>query len=267
MKHRKAISACVRKLAQMEERSSIPSPYVTLPKHQAPLQDMNPGGHSQPIGVPQYLAARRCSECGHAIPPNFMPPPAEPWTIGICACSQDRESCMTGLFCPCVLYGRNSASLANEDTSGRCNKPCIFHGICVEGGIALGALTTCAIFSGFYYFPGLEFLICEGLLCGWCLCGVCTSLGRLSLQKKYHLKDSPCNPCCVHCCLHWCALCQEHREMKQRLPESILSPIFTVDPPPVQEMKYTDNRENYAVSSSSNREHNKHTLEMQAMKR
>lgn len=77
------------------------------------------------------------------------------------------------------------------------------------------------------------------------------------------LQNSPCNACCVHCCLHWCALCQEHREMKGRLSDNVFSEMTIVNPPPIQEMKSNDEKENPETSSADNNEHI--TLEMQAI--
>lgn len=49
-------------------------------------------------------------------------------------------------------------------------------------------------------------------------------------------QDLPCDPCMVHCCLHWCAICQEHREMKKHLSQTFGSDTTIMDPPKVQEM-------------------------------
>ena len=87
----------------------------------------------------------------------------------------------TGLFCPCVLFGRNVESL-REDTPW--TTPCICHAIFVEGGIALAAAT--AAFNGID--PHTSFLIGEGLIFAWWMCGIYTGLVRQSLQKNYHLK-------------------------------------------------------------------------------
>nr|POF25437.1 cell number regulator 6 [Quercus suber] len=201
------------------------------------------------------LAVRKCYECGQPLPESFQPPGDEPWTTGIFGCAEDRESCWTGLFCPCVLFGRNVESL-REDTPW--TTPCMCHAVCVEGGMALAAAT--AIFHGSD--PRTAFLICEGLLFAWWMCGIYTGLARQSLQKKYHLKNSPCDPCLVHCCMHWCALCQEHREMKGRLSDNVVMPMTIVNPPPVQEMNPNDDNHDSAQSSANN-EHT--TLEMQAL--
>ncbi|KAK9293114.1 hypothetical protein L1049_021100 [Liquidambar formosana] len=234
----------------------IQSRYVKLTKDQAPLdEEIRPGELNQPIQVPQ-LAVRKCNECGQPLPESFEPPGVEPWTTGIFGCAEDTESCWTGLFCPCVLFGRNVESL-REDTPW--TTPCICHAICVEGGIALATAT--AIFHGVD--PRTSFLICEGLLFAWWMCGIYTGLARQSLQKKYHLKNSPCDPCMVHCCMHWCALCQEHREMQGRLSDNVVMPMTVVNPPPIQEMNASGDNQNSAPSSTNNVEHT--NLEMQAL--
>lgn len=88
----------------------------------------------------------------------------------------------TGLFCPCVLFGRNVERL-RDDTPW--TTPCVCHAIFIEGGITLAAAT--AALHGFID-PRTSFLICEGLLFSWWMCGIYTGLVRQSLQKKYHLK-------------------------------------------------------------------------------
>lgn len=103
----------------------------------------------------------------------------------------------TGLFCPCVLFGRNVESL-RDDTPW--TTPCICHAICVEGGMALAAAT--AIFHGVD--PRTSFLICEGLLFAWWMCGIYTGLVRQSLQRKYHLKVTMIFLCIAHFTLAKC---------------------------------------------------------------
>ena len=87
----------------------------------------------------------------------------------------------TGLFCPCVLFGRNVEAL-REDIPW--TTPCTCHAVCVEGGIALAILT--AIFHGVD--PETSVLIGEGLVFSWWLCSTYTGIFRQQLQKKYHLK-------------------------------------------------------------------------------
>lgn len=232
------------------------SHYVKLTKDQAPSEDIKPGELNLPIEVPQ-LDVRKCHECGQPLPESFEPPADENWTTGIFGCAEDSESCWTGLFCPCVLFGRNVESL-REDTPW--TSPCICHAIFVEGGIALAVAT--AACNGID--PHTSFLIGEGLVFAWWMCGIYTGLVRQSLQKKYHLKNAPCDPCLVHCAMHWCALCQEHREMKGRLSENVVMPMTIVNPPPVQEMSSaSEAQEDSAPPSADNSEHTK--LEMQPL--
>ncbi|KAM1126544.1 hypothetical protein ACFX2B_041214 [Malus domestica] len=234
--------------------------YVKLTKDQAPAEDIKPGELNQPIEVPQSNF-HSCHECGQPLPESYLPPGDEPWTTGIFGCAEDRESCLTGLFCPCVLFGRNVMSQSVSDETPW-HRPCICHAacVCIEGGMALAALT--AIFHGID--PWISLTICEGLLCSWWMRVVFAGLVRQALQKKYHLQNSPCDPCLTHCCLHWCALCQEHREMKGRLSDNAVMPMTVVNPPQVQEMKSADDNQDSASPSSTN--NSGHTdLQMQAL--
>ena len=85
----------------------------------------------------------------------------------------------------------------------------------------------------------------------------------VSLNKifcLFYMQNSPCEPCLVHCCLHWCAVCQEHREMKARLDDNFVMPMTLVNAPPVQQMNSS------STSSSSANVHEHHTnLQMQAL--
>ncbi|KAL6642691.1 hypothetical protein ACP70R_020872 [Stipagrostis hirtigluma subsp. patula] len=217
------------------EEASHPSRYVKLGKEQddAPAEDVRPGELNLPVRVPQ-LEVKRCNGCGQVLPEGYQAPADEEWTTGIFGCADDTESCWTGLLCPCVLFGRNAEALTGVPWT----RPCTCHAVCVEGGIALAVLT--AAFHGVA--PEVSYLIGEGLVCGWMLSATYLGLFRQDLQKKYHLKNSPCDFCLVHCCLHWCAICQEHRERKARLADHSIVPVTIVNPPPVQEMSMAENR-------------------------
>lgn len=94
-----------------------------------------------------------------------------------------KSSGWTGLFCPCVLFGRNYENLRDDYAST--TTPCVLHAIFIEGGLALAA-TTAALHG--VIDPRTSFLICEGVLFGWWMCGIYTGIVRQMLQKKYHLK-------------------------------------------------------------------------------
>ncbi|TVU31691.1 hypothetical protein EJB05_23389 [Eragrostis curvula] len=216
--------------------ASNPAQYAKLGKEegeQSDAKNIRPGELNQPVRVPE-LELKRCVTCWQVLPPDFEPPLDEAWGPGLPASSgvlkTPRAVCWTGLLCPCVLFGRNAEALRGVPWM----RACTCHAICVEGGIALAILT--AVFHGVLT-PDWISYIGEGLWNGWILCSAFYFLrARESLQKKYHLKNSPCNPWPVHCCLHCCANCQEHREMKARLPARSVAPATIVNPPPVQEM-------------------------------
>lgn len=204
--------------------------YVNLTTgERGPFEEIRPGELNQPIDVPSF---RKCDQCRQPLPENFTPLADEPWTTGIFGCAEDPDSCWTGLICPCVLYGRNVERSRDDGT--RWIAPCICHAVFCEGGIALAA-TTAALIA----FHGMgEALLVLGVSVYACWLGIAISAGRdrVALQKKYHLENSPCTAPEVHWCLHWCALCQEHREMKARLSDGVVAPSTVVDPPPIQEM-------------------------------
>eukprot|EP01018_Ginkgo_biloba_P002079 Gb_15559 [translate_table: standard] len=135
--------------------------------------------------------------------------------------------------------------------------PCTCHAVCVEGGMALALAT--AAFHGVH--PRAAFLIGEGLLFAWWMCGIYTGLFRQELQRKYHLQNSPCDPCVVHCCMHWCALCQEHREMQGRLSDNVVMPMTIINPPVAQEMQVPDNKSPRTSDNNGQQNH----VEMEAL--
>ncbi|CAL5191791.1 unnamed protein product [Lathyrus oleraceus] len=233
------------------------SRYVKLTKNkeQELFSDITPGELNQPIDVPQ-LNARRCLECGQVLPETYQPPADEDWTTGICGCFSDVDSCWTGLFCPCVLFGKNTETLRDDIPW---TNPCVCHAVCVEGGMALAVAI--AFLNGID--PETSCLIAEGLFFTWWMCGIYTGLFRQALQKQYHLKDSPCDPCMVHCCLHWCAICQEHREMRNHLSDNTNNDGTIINPPPVQEIKSDLNKKSTSSAKSSTNDDEENNLQIQ----
>nr|CAD1818736.1 unnamed protein product [Ananas comosus var. bracteatus] len=197
--------------------------YVKLSKVQdAPAEEIRPGELNQPVRVPQ-LEVKRCGECGQPLPERYAPPRTSrgrPESSGA-----SRTLRVVGLDC--------------------------FALVC---GIALAIAT--AAFHGID--PRTSFLIGEGLFFAWWMCGIYTGISRQSLQKKYHLKNSPCDPCMVHCCMHWCAICQEHREMKGRLSDSAATPMTVVNPPPLQEMNANESRSSAPAETADQRNSHHH---------
>ncbi|KAL8555938.1 hypothetical protein ACS0TY_003670 [Phlomoides rotata] len=162
----------------MAERSRT---YVKLTEDQNSLQNITPGELNQPIDIERYRA-RTCEQCGQPLPASYTPPADEDWQTGIFGCLEDSDSCLSGLFCPCLLFGRNVGEF-NEEMSAE--RACVYHAVCIEGGIALAAAT--AAFNGVID-PDTVCLLTEGLLFAWWVCAIYTGMGRQLLQRKYHLK-------------------------------------------------------------------------------
>eukprot|EP00246_Nothoceros_aenigmaticus_P008645 TRINITY_DN23518_c0_g1_i1.p1 TRINITY_DN23518_c0_g1~~TRINITY_DN23518_c0_g1_i1.p1 ORF type:complete len:205 (+),score=9.79 TRINITY_DN23518_c0_g1_i1:217-831(+) len=138
---------------------------------------------------------------------------AEHWTSGICACFDDLPSCCLGLWCPCVLFGRNVEMLEGRQWVG----PCLLHFL-LWGVLAFGC---CAQQSPF------------GIIGSCVSCYACGY--RKGLRTKYNLEDAPCGDFLTHFFCHTCALCQEYRELREH-GHSYPSVSLT-DPPPTQSMK------------------------------
>ncbi|KAK8916970.1 Cell number regulator 6 [Platanthera zijinensis] len=219
------------------------SQYVKLKKIQdAPAEDIQPGELNQPIRVPQ-LEVHKCDECGQQLPENFQPPADEAWNTNILRCEEDTETCWKGLFCPCVLFGQNVQNIQDD---AQWTSACVCHAIFIEGGIALGAALP--MFYGFD--PKISCMIIESFCFAWWLCALNTGAFRKKLQRKYHLADHPCDPHMVHCCMHWCAICQEHREMKGRLSFNVELPTVN-KAPTMQEMSANESPEATGSGSSN----------------
>ncbi|CAI9118127.1 OLC1v1019652C1 [Oldenlandia corymbosa var. corymbosa] len=103
------------------------------------------------------------------------------WSTGLCDCFSDVPNCCLTCWCPCITFGQIAEIVDQGSTS------------CEASGALytlISLVTGCAcIYSCFY---------------------------RSKMRKHYNLPESPCGDCLVHFCCESCALCQEHRELKNR---------------------------------------------------
>lgn len=128
----------------------------------------------------------------------------EPWSSGLCDCFQDMNICMLGAFCPCILFGQNSAAFHSTSCWG----PCGITALLITGLPA--AAPSVAQAAGTTMPPLLPFLF-VALMAGY------TCRLRAAIRSKYRLQDHPCGDFCLH---FWCtnlAFCQESRELKKRI--------------------------------------------------
>lgn len=114
------------------------------------------------------------------------------WFEEIFDCFTDPCNCCLTCCCPCVTYAQNGKLLLETEVSA-CQDCCTF-------------------------------------CCG--CCGTATPCNKASerrrvLRMKYNLPEAPCSDSFMHHWLHYCALCQEHRELKARAAIAL---------PPVQDL-------------------------------
>ncbi|KAL2518783.1 Protein PLANT CADMIUM RESISTANCE 2 [Abeliophyllum distichum] len=161
------------------------NPYVAgkSPTPSAPLAFDQPPATGIPVPHPNYNYMN-----------NFQPPPPpQPtrpqaqigtpgkWSTGLCDCCSDVPNCCITCWCPCITFGQIAEIVDKGSTS--CG--------------ASGALyTLIALVSG-------------------CAC-LYSCFYRSRMRRQYMLPENPCADCCVHFCCECCALCQEHRELKNR---------------------------------------------------
>ncbi|KAG9459213.1 hypothetical protein H6P81_003721 [Aristolochia fimbriata] len=177
---------------------------------------------------PRYIPLDQTDVAPEMVPSSTVPSNQQvihdptQWSSGICACCDDMQSCCIGLFCPCVLFGKNAEFLGAESWTG----PCMTHFIL--WGLVNGLC--CMLTDGFLLgFPG-SVVACYA--CGY----------RKSLRAKYNLQEAPCGDLTTHLCCHLCANCQEYREIRERSADSAHSDLkISVVAPPVQTMETPPN--------------------------
>lgn len=118
------------------------------------------------------------------------------WSSGICACFDDTQSCVIGLFCPCYILGKNAELLGSGTFAG----PCLAH--CISWAL----VNTICCFATSGVLLGLPGCFMSCYACGY----------RRSLRAKYNLEEAPCGDCATHFFCHFCAICQEYREIRER---------------------------------------------------
>ncbi|XP_052196325.1 protein PLANT CADMIUM RESISTANCE 2-like [Diospyros lotus] len=102
------------------------------------------------------------------------------WSTGLCHCFDDPANAFITCFCPCITFGQ-IAEIVNQGSR------------------------SCAARGGIY-----ALLMLIGLPCLY------SCFYRSRLRGQYDLEEEPCVDCLVHFCCETCALCQEHRELKNR---------------------------------------------------
>ncbi|KAG8053410.1 hypothetical protein GUJ93_ZPchr0001g30832 [Zizania palustris] len=220
-------------------------------KHEeaSPLLPPACSGEKIPPSNPPAPDAAKC--CADGVPVVMGEPlaspaggvPRESWNSGVLSClgrndefcSSDLEVCLLGSIAPCVLYGSNVERLA-----------------ATPGTFA----NSCLPYTGLYMLGNSLF--------GWnCLAPWFSHRARTAIRRRYNLEGSfeaftkQCGCChglvedeenrehlevacdlATHYLCHPCALCQEGRELRRRVPHPGFNgrSVFVMMPPMEQTM-------------------------------
>ncbi|CAL5194019.1 unnamed protein product [Lathyrus oleraceus] len=153
-----------------------------------------------------------------------QPIPRSPWNSSVCAClgqsdhfcSSDLEVCLLGSVAPCVLYGSNVERLGSNNSGTFANHCLHYSGLYVIGNSCCGWNCLAPWFS----YPSRTAIRRRFNLEGSCealnrSCGCCGSFLEDEAQREQ------CELACdfaTHFFCHACALCQEGRELRRRVP-------------------------------------------------
>uniref|UniRef100_A0A2P2JEU0 Cell number regulator 8 n=1 Tax=Rhizophora mucronata TaxID=61149 RepID=A0A2P2JEU0_RHIMU len=165
------------------------------------------------------------------------------WNSGILAClgrndefcSSDLEVCLLGSIAPCVLYGSNAERLGSSP--GTFANHCLsYSGLYLIGNSIFG----CNFLAPWFSYTSRTAIRRKFNLEGSCealnrSCGCCGSCLEDEFQREQ--LESSCD-FAMHFCCHQCALCQEGREIRRRVPHPGYNaqPVLVTIPPSQQTM-------------------------------
>ncbi|KAF2646303.1 PLAC8-domain-containing protein [Massarina eburnea CBS 473.64] len=129
---------------------------------------------------------------GQIAHPNMdlsTPGQKQSWKTSLCSCTPDFSTCLTGLFCPCILYGRTSYRLSQK--SAKQDPTDLLSYEATNGHCAIMALS-CGLW---WLFPMLQ---------------------RTRLRHMYKLEGGLLGDCVKGVCCCCCVAVQNEREVKGR---------------------------------------------------
>ncbi len=223
---------------------SVPAPLTIPPQADSPVKHFSGGAH----------VAAACGWTADGLPAmgdggvNVMGQPVTAatrahWDSSLCAClgrndefcSSDLEVCLLGAVAPCVLYGSNVERLGSAP--GTFANHCLpYSGLYLIGNSFFGWNCLAPWFS----YPSRTAIRRKFNLEGSCeafirSCGCCGILIEDEVQREQ------CESACdfaTHIFCHACALCQEGRELRRRVPHPGFGaqPMLVMIPPREQTM-------------------------------
>tara|TARA_R110002003_G_scaffold109_5_gene9151 strand:+ start:11832 stop:12593 length:762 start_codon:yes stop_codon:yes gene_type:complete len=126
---------------------------------------------------------------GQIAHPNMESSSSKEWTSSLCSCSPDPSTCLTGLFCPCILYGRTSYRLSQKWAK---KDPTDMLGYSATNGHCMLMSVSCGLW---WLFPMLQ---------------------RTRIRHAYKLGGSMVSDLAKGCCCCCCVAVQNEREVRGR---------------------------------------------------
>ena len=126
---------------------------------------------------------------GQIAHPNMESVTSKEWSTSLCSCSPDPSTCLTGLFCPCILYGRTSYRLSQKSAK---KDPTDMLGHSATNGHCMLMSISCGLWS---LFPMLQ---------------------RTRVRHAYKLAGSLGGDLLKGCCCCCCVAVQNEREVRMR---------------------------------------------------
>lgn len=163
------------------------SPHQNVPSSRPPI--FAPDNPSGPNGM--LTSEHKPGQIAHPNMDLTTTGSKHQWKHSLCECSGDIGTCMTGVFCPCVLYGKTGHRLGLKSEKK-------------DPTEMLGwswANTQCSIMA-------------MATFCG--LCGIFPLIHRTRLRHQYHLEGSLPSDIVKACCCCCCSTIQNEREIRDR---------------------------------------------------
>lgn len=126
---------------------------------------------------------------GQTTHPNMESNHSPKWSSSLCSCGPDISTCLTGLFCPCILYGRTSHRLSQKSAK---KDPTDMLGHSATNGHCLLMSAACGLW---WLFPMLQ---------------------RTRIRHMYKLEGSLGGDLLRGCCCCCCVTVQNEREVSGR---------------------------------------------------
>jgi Cys-rich protein (TIGR01571 family) len=126
---------------------------------------------------------------GQIAHPNMESESSKEWRTSLCACAPDPSTCLAGLLCPCILYGRTSYRLSQKSAK---RDPTDMLGYS-SGNARCGLMAVACGLWGL--FPGLQ---------------------RTRIRRAYKIEGGVVGDVLRGCCCCCCVVVQNEREVRGR---------------------------------------------------